>query len=58
MDNKSKKIRKYSVNRVTVGDVFLLILLVILAAVAIFPFYQVILLSFADTVSYLSLIHI
>lgn len=54
MDNKSKKIRKYSVNRITVGDVFLLIILVILAAVAIFPFYQVILLSFADTVSYAS----
>ena len=54
MDNKNKKIRKYSVNRITVGDVFLLIILVNLAAVAIFPFYQVILLSFADTVSYAS----
>lgn len=49
-----KKIRKNYAERLTAMDVVLVIVLGLLALLAIFPFYQVVLLSFSDSVSYAS----
>ena len=47
-----KKSKKNFANRITKMDIVLFIILVVLAVAAIFPFYYVVLLSFADNVSY------
>lgn len=49
---KIRKNRKYSVNKATGGDAVLFCILALMAAAAIFPFYQVILLSFSTVASY------
>ena len=47
-----KKIKKNRLERVGVMDIFLVIILGMLAFLTILPFYQVILLSFADSITY------
>lgn len=49
---KMRKNRKYRVNKVTGGDIVLFIILALMAVIAIFPFYQVVLLSFSTVASY------
>lgn len=47
-----KKQKKYRVGQMTTMDYVIAVILGIMALTAIFPFYQVVLLSFADTPSY------
>ncbi len=49
---KTLKHRKYRVGQLTAMDYVLFVILGIMAIAAIFPFYQVVLLSFADMASY------
>ena len=52
MSKRKSYAKKYLVNQKSTLDYVLLIILGLMTIAAIFPFYQVILLSFSDTVSY------
>lgn len=49
---KINKMKKYSFNKPTKGDAVLIVILTLMALVAMFPFYQVVLLSFSTVSSY------
>lgn len=48
----AKKQKKYRVGQTTTMDVVITVILGLMALAAVFPFYRVVLLSFADTASY------
>ena len=52
MSKRKSYAKKYLVNQKSTLDYVLLIILGLMTIAAVFPFYQVVLLSFSDTVSY------
>lgn len=54
MKMKREKNKRYYVNKPTKGDAALFLVLMLMAIAAIFPFYQVVLLSFSTVASYAS----